>query len=41
MSDAGFDAEVAAVVAEYKGRLTDLAEEDEAGQQALFDDSAS
>jgi hypothetical protein len=41
MSEADFDAEVAAVVADYTRRLTELAEEDEAGQQALFDELAA
>jgi hypothetical protein len=36
-----FDAEVATLVAEFTRRLTELSEEDEEGQQALFDELAA
>jgi hypothetical protein len=37
----GFEAEVAALVADYTRRLTELSEDDEEGQQALFDELAA
>jgi hypothetical protein len=41
MSDTDFETEVAALVADYTRRLTDLTEEDEAGQEALFEELAA
>ena len=41
MTGTNFDKEVAALIADYTRRLTDLTEEDEAGQQALFDELAA